>query len=122
MKVFFSSFSHSFETILLYIWSDLQDYLYIWFAPNHNLARAFAKGLPIVASIDGINAEAGRQEEHLQFAGEEDVHIEFGEVALIFSALMKELLMRPDDMLHLFIGIELATGIEQHRKFVVGIF
>src|SRR5581483_11789581 len=45
------------------------------FAANHDLTRASPKRFPVIAPIDGIDAEAGRQEEHLQFAREKDVHV-----------------------------------------------
>src|SRR5690348_15999623 len=43
---------------------------------HHNLSCPLAKGFPIVTTVDGFNAEAGCQEEQLQFTGEEDVHIQ----------------------------------------------
>src|SRR5205085_10146905 len=85
-------------------------------SPYHDLARPLAERFPIIAAIDGLNAESCGQEKQLEFAREEDVHIEFGEVAFV-RATFKILLMRPQDMLQLLDGIVSTAGIEQHGKF-----
>ena len=46
------------------------------------------------------------------------MHIEFGQIAFIFACL-KELFVRPDNMLQLLNLIIFATCVEQHGKFVV---
>ena len=43
---------------------------------NDNLSRAPAEGLPIVAAVDGPDAETGSEEEELKFARKKDVHVE----------------------------------------------
>ena len=87
------------------------------FASNHNLPCSFSKWFPIVAAVDGLDAEAAGQEEQLEFAREEDVHIEFAEVAFVLAAF-KKLLVGPEDMLQLLNGVIFAAGIEQHGKLV----
>src|SRR5579883_1142346 len=84
-------------------------------AANHKLARALTKGLPIVAAIDGFNAKTAGQEEQLQLAREEDVHIQPGQVALMLARL-EELFVGPGDMLQLLESIVFAAAVEQHRK------
>ena len=71
------------------------------FAPDYDLARALAKGLPIVPAINGFDSETCGQEEQLEFTREEDVRIEPGQVAFIFARL-KEFFMCQGDMLQLF--------------------
>ena len=48
----------------------------ISFAPNDDLSRAPAEWLPVVAAVDGLDAETGGEEEELEFAREKDVHVE----------------------------------------------
>ena len=57
------------------------------FASNYNLARSPAKGNPVISAIDGFDAEACGQEEQLEFAWEEDVHVEFGQVTFVLHIL-----------------------------------
>src|SRR5260221_14559794 len=71
------------------------------FAPYYDLARALAKGLPIVSAVNGFDSETCGQEEQLEFTWEEDVCIEPGQVAFIF-ACFKEFFMCQGDMLQLF--------------------
>src|SRR5437899_3366988 len=65
----------------------LSGYLCAWFAPYDNLSCPLPQGFPIVATIDGFNPEAASEEEQLEFAGKEDVHIESGQVALVLACL-----------------------------------
>ena len=71
------------------------------FAAYYDLARALAKGFPIVPAINGFDSETCGQEEQLEFTREEDVRIEPGQVTFIFARL-KEFFMRHGDMLQLF--------------------
>jgi hypothetical protein len=45
-------------------------------AADDDLARALSKGFPVVVAIDSFDAEASGQEEKLEFAWEEDVHVQ----------------------------------------------
>jgi len=40
------------------------------------LSRVPAEWLPIVAAVDGLDAETGSEEEELKFARKKDVHVE----------------------------------------------
>ena len=68
------------------------------FPPNHDLSGSSSEVPPIIVTIDGLDTEASRQEEQLQFAGKKDMQVEFGEVTLVISRF-KELLVRPEKML-----------------------
>src|SRR5579884_3765704 len=61
---------------------------------HHNLPRSPAKGLPIIPAINGFDSKTCRQEQQLEFAWEEDMHIEFGEVTLMLTRF-KKLFVRP---------------------------
>src|SRR5262249_53934006 len=84
----------------------------------YNLACPPAERYPIISAINGFDTITGCQKEQLEFAWEENVHIEFGQIAFMFACL-KELFVCPCDMLQLLKGIILSAGIEEHRKFVV---
>lgn len=81
------------------------------FASYHNLPCPFAEWLPIIITIDSLNGKTSRQEEQLQLARKEDMHIELGQVTFVIARL-KKLLMRPYNMLQLFKGIILAATIQ----------
>src|SRR5947209_1691119 len=89
------------------------------FASHHNLSCPFAEGLPIIPAIDSFDTETGSQEEQLKFSRKEYMHIKLRQIAFIFACL-KELFMRPDNMLQLLNLIIFAACIEQHSKIVVG--